>query len=380
MIPTEYMESFEDNIWGTYLNTTGLSKFPKTTLSKMLAGKQVHVRPSLHDVSHGISGQSTPKDLETAFQLLYLYYTDPRFDNEEFETGIQQIKAILPNLASNPNFLFQNFVSEKLYGNNPRVATIDEKTVEAASLATIEKVYREILFNSTAGGVLTVVGNVELETLKPLVEKYIGSLPKGKTATEVNTENLLNFVKGEVNETLTIPMQTPKKTILQVFSAYLPVTTKDIITLNAANYVLDMIYTNTIREKEGGTYGVGSNLDADRAPYSSYSFLVQFDTNPEQAEKLAGLTVQYLKELAQNGPTAEELTMALENLKKNLPESRISNSYWKNALELNLQHGIDYDAEYEKALSEVTIEDIKTLMQAVLAQNNFIQLVLAPKE
>ena len=72
--------------------------------------------------------------------------------------------------------------------------------------------------------------------------------------------------------------------------------------------------------------------------------------------------------------------MALENLKKNLPESRISNSYWKNALELNLEYGIDYDAEYEKALSEVTIEDIKTLMQAVLAQNNFIQLVLAPQE
>ena len=380
LIPTEYMSSFEENIWGTYLNTTGLSKFPKTTLSKMLAGKQVRVRPSLSEDTHAISGFSTPKDLETAFQLLYLYYTDPRFDNEEFETGIQKIKAILPNLASNPDFLFQNFVSEKLYGNNPRVAIINENTVEAASLATIEKVYREILFNSTAGAKLTIVGNVDLETLKPMVEKYIGSLPKSKKATEVNTENLNNYVKGEHAETLNLPLQTPKKTILQVFSAYMPVTTKDQITLDAANYVLDMIYTKTIREQEGGTYGVGSMLDADRAPYSRVTFLVQFDTNPEQAEKLSGLTVKYLKELAQNGPTAEELTMALENLKKNLPESRISNSYWKNALELNLEYGIDYDAEYEKALSEVTIEDIKTLMQAVLAQNNFIQLVLAPQE
>jgi zinc protease len=152
------------------------------------------------------------------------------------------------------------------------------------------------------------------------------------------------------------------------------------VTLKVANYVLDMIYTKTIREKEGGTYGVGSSLSAARAPYDRVTFMVQFDTNPEQAEKLSGLTVQYLKELAQNGPTAEEFAMAMENIQKNLPESRINNSYWQSALTLNLEHGIDYDAEYEAALKSVTPEDVKTLMQAVLAQNNFIQIVLAPAE
>ena len=380
LIPTEYMASFDENIWGTYLNTTGVSKFPKTTLSKMLAGKQIHVRPSIGGISHAISGQSTPKDLETAFQLVYLYYTNPRFDSEEFETGLQQIRAVLPNIVSNPDFLFQNFASKQLYANNPRVTVIDEQTLEAASLETIEKVYRELLFNSTAGAELTITGNVNLETLKPMVEKYIGSLPKGKKATAVNKENMIDFAKGHVTETLSVPMQTPKKTVLQVFNGYMPVTTKDMVTLDAANYVLDMIYTETIREKEGGTYGVGSSLKANREPYSRVTFMVQFDTNPEQAEKLAGLTVQYLKELAQNGPTEDQLKMAIENLKKNLPESRISNSYWKSALELNLEHGIDYDAEYEQALNNVTVEDIKTIMQAVLAQDNFIQLVLAPQE
>ena len=108
--------------------------------------------------------------------------------------------------------------------------------------------------------------------------------------------------------------------------------------------------------------------------------MVQFDTNPEQAEKLSGLTAQYLKEFAENGPTAEELAMALENLKKNVPESRINNGYWQNAIETNLDYDIDYDAEYEAALNSVTAEDIKTLLQAVLAQDNFIQIVLAPME
>ena len=379
LIETKDLPSFESNIWSVYVGTTGISKFPSTTLSKMLAGKMVGVSPSIGNTTHSISGSSTPKDLETAFQLLYLTMTDPRFDAEEFETGIQQIKAVLPNLVNTPDFKFQNFVNEKLYDGNERVITINDEVLEAADLATIEKVYRK-LFNNVGGATLTIVGNVDLETLKPLVEKYAGSLPKAKKATKVNEKNLIQIAKGTSEEALKVEMQTPKKTVFQVWSAYMPVSTKEIATLKVANYVLDMIYTKTIREKEGGTYGVGASLGASRKPYDRVTFMVQFDTNPEQAEKLSGLTAQYLKEFAQNGPTAEELAMALENLKKNVPESRISNSYWMSAVDLNLEYGIDYDAEYEAALSSVTAEDIKTLLQAVLAQENFIQILLAPAE
>ena len=379
LIATEDMPSFEDNIWALYRQNTGLSKFPKTTLSKMLAGKMVNVGPSIGNTTHSISGNSTPKDLETAFQLLYLHMADPRFDAEEYETGIQQIKAVLPNLVNTPDFKFQHFVNEKLYDGNERVVTINDEVLEAANLQTIEKVYRQ-LFNNVAGATMTIVGNVDLETLKPMVEKYVGSLPKGKKAAGLNEKNLIQMAKGVSENVLNVEMQTPKKTVFQVWSAYMPVSTKEMATLKVANYVLDMIYTKTIREKEGGTYGVGSSLSAARKPYDRVTFMVQFDTNPEQAEKLSGLTAQYLKDFAQNGPTAEELAMALENLKKNVPESRISNSYWQSALDLNLEFGIDYDAEYEAALKSVTAEDIKTLLQAVLAQNNFIQIVLAPQE
>jgi zinc protease len=227
---------------------------------------------------------------------------------------------------------------------------------------------------------MTIVGNVDLETLKPMVEKYVGSIPKGKKAAGLDEKNLIQIAKGVSDNVLNVEMQTPKKTVFQVWSAYMPVSTKEMATLKVANYILDMIYTETIREKEGGTYGVGSSLSAARKPYDRVTFMVQFDTNPEQAEKLSGLTAQYLKEFAQNGPTAEQLSMALENLKKNIPESRISNSYWQSAIDLNLEFGIDYDKEYEAALNTVTAEDIKTLLQAVLAQNNFIQIVLAPQE
>ena len=380
LIATEDLASFEENIWTVYQSNSGLSKFPKTTLSKLLAGKNVSMSPSIGNISHGITGQSTPKDLETAFQLMYLHFAEPRFDAEEYATGIQQIQAVLPNLVNTPDFKFQKFVNEKMYGGNDRVLLIGDEVMEAASLETIERVYRNVLFKDAAGATLTIVGNVDLETLKPLVEKYVGSLPKGKKASKVNEENIIQLAKGVSEEVLEVEMQTPKKTVFQVWNANLPVSTKDMATLKVASYVLDMIYTKTIREKEGGTYGVGSSLSAQRAPFDRVTFMVQFDTNPEQAEKLSGLTVQYLKELAQNGPTAEEMAMALENLKKNIPESRITNSYWLSALDLNKDFGIDYDADYENALNSVTAEDVKALMQAVLAQDNFIQIVLAPQE
>ena len=379
LIATEDLPSFESNVWSVYNQSTGISKFPKTTLTKMLAGKMVSVSPYVGNTVHSIGGQSTPKDLETAFQLLYLYLADPRFDADEFETGIQQIKAILPNLVNTPNFKFQQFVNEKLYGGNERVMTISEEILQKANLQTIEKVYRQ-LFNNAAGATMTIVGNVDLNTLKPLVEKYVGSIPKGKKAPGLNEENLIKMAKGVSESVLNVEMKTPKKTVFQVWTAYMPVTTKEDAVLEVANYILDMIYTKTIREKEGGTYGVGTGLSADRKPHDRITLMVQFDTNPEQAEKLGGLTAKYLKEFAQNGPTAEELAMALENLKKNVPESRISNYYWQGCIEDNLEYGIDYDAEYEEVLNTVTAQDIKDLLQAVLAQDNFIQIVLAPME
>ena len=380
VIPTEAMPSFEDNIWSLYLSNTGISKFSGTQLPKMLAGKSLTVMPYLGGSQHGISGQCTPKDIETALQLMYLTFVEPRFDQNEYETGIQQIKAILPNLKNNPMYKFQTEVSKIMYGGNERVVTLDEDVLAAANLETIKKVYTEKLFNDAAGATLRIVGNVDIETLKPMVEKYIGSLPKGKKAHEYIEENFTKMVKGNVENNVKVPMQTPKSTVLQVYSAYMPVDTKTEVTLEIANYVLDMIYTKTIREQEGGTYGVGTRLSAEREPVSMVTFLVQFDTNPEQAARLGNLTVKYLREYAQNGPTPEEFAMAIENVKKNLPESRISNNYWLGALSKNIHYGIDYDAEYEAALNSVTAEDVKDLLQKVLAQENLIDIMLSPAE
>ena len=379
LIATEDMPSFEDNIWALFQQNSGISKFSGTQVPKMLAGKSLSVTPYIGSTKHGISGSSTPKDFETALQIAYLYFADPRFDESEYQTGIQQIKAILPNIAKNPQFVFQNELYKILYGNNPRINQLNEETLAKADLATIESVYRE-LFKDAAGATLRIVGNVDPETIKPMVEKYIGSIAKGKKATKVNKENTISIAKGQIDETVKIAMETPKSTVLQAYTAYMPVDTKTEVALEAANYIIDMIYTKTIREEEGGTYGVGTAMIGQRDPEERVVIQISFDTNPEQAPKLSDLAIKGLKELAENGPDADKFNMAIENFKKNIPEKRINNSYWMSNISNYVDYGIDYDAEYEAAVNSLTADDVKAVLQAVLAQNNFIEVTSAPKE
>ena len=378
LIATEDMPSFEDNIWTLFQNNSGISKFSGTQVPKMLAGKNLSVLPYIGGTKHGISGTSTPKDLETALQIAYLYFADPRFDENEYQTGIQQINALLPNIAKNPDFVFQNEMNRILYGNNPRIVELNEETMAKADLATIERVYRE-LFKDAAGATLRIVGNVDPEAIKPMVEKYIGSIAKGKKADVVNSDNVIRFAKGRIDEAVAIEMQTPKSTVLQLYSAYMPVDTKTEVALEVAKYVLDMIYTKSIREDEGGTYGVGVAMVGQREPEERALIQVYFDTNPESAAKLREIATKGLKELAENGPDQDKFNMAIENFKKNLPESRINNSYWMSNLSHYYDYGTDYDAEYEAAVNSVTPEDVKAVLQAILAQNNLIEITSSPK-
>ena len=309
LVADEDMPSFEDNIFGLFQRNSGVSEFSGTDLQKMLAGKNVSVRPYIGSLRHGISGSASPKDLETAFQLMYLYFMDPRFDETEYQTGIEQIKAVLPNLESQPSFKFQNEMIKTIFGNSPRRPIVNDEVIEKASLATIERVYRS-LFRDVAGATLYITGNVDMETLKPMVEKYAGSLTKGKKATSW-TDAGADVVKGEITNHFNVEMETPKTTVLQVYTAYFPYSVKNSVMLEAAKYILDMIYTDTLREEEGGTYGASVGSTMQNEPEAMAMIQIYFDTNPEAAARLIKSAVDGLKNLAADGPTEEQLNRAI---------------------------------------------------------------------
>ena len=375
LLTQDELYSFEENVWQVFTAMAGVSKFPKQVLNKMLAGKYASAYPTVSGVQHGISGNCQPKDIETALQLMYLTFTDMRFDEQEFANAMGQIQAVLPNILNTPDFALQTEIQKTLYGNNPRTVILNEENLAKVNLQTMEKAYKK-MFSNVAGATLLIVGNVDLNTLKPLVEKYMGSLPKGKAA-KIDKGLNPEIVKGEVINSFATAMQTPKVSVIQIYSAQIEESTAKLASLEAAKFILDMVYTETLREDEGGTYGAGTYMgierDMDRALIQ-----VQFDTNVDSADKLNDLAKKGLKKLADEGATQAQVDMAKENMKKNIPENRISNNYWLMQLKNHYRFGTDYDAEIEAAIESVSIDSIKAVLAEILGQNNYIEVVMHP--
>ena len=376
LVASEDIATFDNSILRVFTNNCGVSSFKNTVVSKMLTGKNLSVTPYAERLEHGISGQSTVKDLETALQLTYLYFTEPRFDPEEWSTSIDQIASVLPNMLNQPNYKFQKEMYKTLYSDNPRRQALSPETLEKADLKVLEKYWKK-LFADAAGATFVVVGDVNPEALKPLVEKYIGSLPKGRKALKwVNTHE--DIVSGKVANVFETDMQTPKSTVLQVWSANTSFTTEKDAALDAIDYIMDMRYTNSLREEEGGTYGASAVGMISRRPEPRMLFQVYFDCKPALCDKLRALAVSGLEDLAQAGPTDDELNAAKLNLLKNIPEKRQRNNYWKNAIETYLRYGVDEDAAYEAAVNALTKESIQATLKELIQSGNFAEVVMKP--
>ena len=377
LISPEDLDSFENNIWSAFQGFCGISRFSGTAASKMLSGKDLSVSPYIESLRHGVAGHTTTQDLETALQLTYLYFADPRFDQAEFDQAISQLEAIIPNYVKQPNFKLNQHIYKTIYGDNPRIKVISEELLKKADLATIEKNYR-MLFNDAAGATMIICGDFNADDLKPLVEKYLGSIKNGKKALAW-VDPKTDIVPGDVNDDFRENMQTPKVTVFELYSTIFDkYDVRDDVALSAATYILDMRYTKSLREEEGGTYGASSFGSIDHEPKAEGMLEVVFETNPTSADKLIELSISGLKDLAENGPSAEEFDMTVKNLQKNIPESRITNSYWLKVLSANARYGELYDSEYEAAVNSLKPEDISNLLKKFLNDGSFKIVVMRP--
>ena len=375
IVPEGDMASFNNAIVSVFNGNSGVGPFSGTEVSKMLAGKSLSVSPYFGAYKHGVNGRSSIKDLETALQIIYLYYTDPRFDEKEWNNGIAQFKSMLPNLENTPDFIFAKRLMKLLY-DSPRHEQISMDVVNRADLKVFEKNYRK-LFGDATGAKMTIVGDVDLETLKPLVEKYIGSLPTGKTASTWEKSDK-GIVSGKVSDDYLTDMTTPQTTVINVYSVDTRYDERTAVALDIVQYILDMRYVQSLREEEGGTYGASTATALQRRPAGKALVQTYFNCNPAKADLLRELAAKGIAELAAEGPTDEEMTQALLNLRKNLPESRISNAYWAGQIENWIDYAEDADTLRETALQLVTKEDVKNITKAMIESGNFIELVQRP--
>lgn len=374
ILTDEETASFDDYIWEQFMSNCGVAQFPAATVRKMLSGKNLSVQPYLNIVRHGISGVCSPKDLETAFQIAYLQFASPRFDQKEYDKGIGTLAAVLPNLESQPDYQLQKAVHEIVYEGNHRKHLISGELLEKASLQKIEKAYRRI-FNDVAGAELVIVGDFLPETIRPLVEKYFGSLPKGRKATEWAA------VPGISDKTLkkdfTVDMQTPMSTVIDVFKARVPFSYDRQAEMEALAYILDMRYVSSLREEEGGTYGAQTAADANIVPEQYLILQIAFNSKPQLTDRLRELAYADLEDLAANGPTAEEFSMARKNLEKTVPENRIRNGWWLSAIIIHDSLGLDRVNDYEQAVMNLTPEAVGKAARTML-DGNRLEIIMRP--
>ena len=240
LLPLEVLPSLEDNIFSTYKQNSGVSTFKQSQLSKMLAGKVASVNPYMQETASGMVGSTSPKDLETMLQLMYLGYTAPRFENEEFEVGFNQIKTILPNMLNQPQFAYQMRLMSAIGGNNERRPVISEELLTKVDLKNIAKAF-DILYKDAAGSKVFITGNVDLETLKPLVETYIGSLPTISKEKPSYIDHKYTMPVVFVDQSFAFPMHTPKTSVGLLYSGKMKETLDRTIILSALDNVLDQI-------------------------------------------------------------------------------------------------------------------------------------------
>ena len=376
LIPTEDLASFDSSIFGLFLNNSGVSEFSGKTVSKMLAGKEIHIEPFIHDLRHGIRGTSGTKEIETALQLVYLYFTQPRFDQEEYNQGVKMLEAYLPNFINQPNYKLQEHLYKTLYGDNPRERLLNLDILHEANLATIEKNYRK-LFADAAGATLQISGDFDVATVLPLVEKYIGSIPAGKKATKFVDQHK-DILPGSRLDDFSEDMETPKTTVISVYSAPIAFSQKTKAALSAVDYILDMRYVTSLREEEGGTYGAQTVAQIEFEPKNEALLQIYFDCRPSLADKLRQIAEKDLRSLANEGPTEEEFSMAKKNLAKKIPESRETISYWHGIVRDFHRYGFNADKDYEAAVEALTAEDIKAVLAELLAANNHVEVVMRP--
>ena len=233
------------------------------------------------------------------------------------------------------------------------------------------------LFKDAAGSTMIMVGDFDIDEVKPMIEKYVGSLPKGKKAPKWIDRNEDVTRKSVVND-FAVDMQTPMTTVAQMYRMDDKYSVENDLVYQALEYILNMIYVETLREDEGGTYGASVSVSLAREPKQFGLLQIVYQTNPPSADKLRALALEGLRKVATEGPTAEQYDKTVKNLEKNIPELRINNNYWRMRLKEWYDYGIDYDKDHEAALKTLTPEKVKALAAKFLAEGNLIEVVMRP--
>ena len=359
------------------VESSGLSHFKPTDFPKLLSGKQVSVEPYITERSEGIQGVSTPKDLETALQLVYLYFTAPRKDSTVFQNTIEQSETEIANRYSDPDNVFSDTVAAVLGDYSIRRTGPSLEKLHEINLDKSLAIYKERFANA---GDFTFLfdGNFKTDSIRPLLEKYLGSLPSSPGKEEAR-DLKIHIPTGKIEATARKGKE-PKASVRLVISGDYKYSPENNIQLTALSEILQFRITDRLREKEGEVYSPGVRVSYNKNPANRYAFTITFTCAPENVEKLIADTKEEINDLKTKGATALDITKFSTEEERQYELRLKDNRFWLNYLSTQYENGDDPAAilNYPELIREVTPESVEATANLYLNESNFIKLVLMP--
>lgn len=372
-------EQVNEKLLSQVMNSTGLGNFTSTELEKKLAGKQVSCDINVSEIGESLSGSSTPKDLRTLFELIYLHFQTPCNDIDSYNNTLSYLKTSLANAEKQPMKAFSDSITCTLYGHNPLRSTLKLKDLDQANYETMKKLYAD-RFNAGGDFDFFFTGAFNVDSLRAFTEQYIAPL-KAVKKRESYTDRHIDFAKGTIDNNFLRQMETPQAILVQVWTGEHDYSMKDAAIVNALGEILTQRYLKSIREDAGIAYSVGASGDLSYGLRDQYILQIQCPVKPAKLDSALLLMKQGIDDIAAKGVTAEELDKVITFNLKDFADSQKKNGYWMNLIEMKTRWNKDERTGYENVLKSLTSKDIQDFVNNVLLkQHNRITVSMRPTD
>ena len=357
------------------ITDAGVGQFDATTLRRMLSGKSVRVQPSVNTRGQSISGGVSLKDMPTLFELVHLYFTQPRRDTVAFASLINRTHAFLTNRNASPKVDYNDSIRAILYDHHPRLAPVVQATLDKVNYDRIQEIYRHA-FSDASNFKTVIIGNYDEQELRRLCCQYLASLPSTGKHEQINWQNVPKMIEGSSVNRFTKKMSTPLANVSIFYSADVPFTPQSDLELDFLKRCLSIAYTDSVREEKGGTYGVSVVFDLSKDEKPNTTLSISYNADPQRYEELNPIIYQQLENIAKYGPVASSVDKVKQYLIKQYGQAAITNDYWSYIIWHELDDEADFDKDYCKMVEEMTPAQIQRMAQRLLDAKRCIEVTM----
>ncbi|WDF62326.1 M16 family metallopeptidase [Flavobacterium sp. KACC 22763] len=358
---------------------SGVGELSNVELSKVLKGKILGVSADVSSLTESVSGSSNTKDIETFMQLVYLKFAKPRFDVDQYNLLKQRMQNSLKNRQNDISSKMKDSLTFAIYGkNNPKIRIMNQQFIDDLSFEKMKSFYLD-RFSDVSNFEFFIVGDVTPEVLKPLLEKYIASI-EGIKRKERFKNDTPNWIAPKIDKDVFIKMETPKSSVRIAFSKEYAFSQKNRILTSYLADILTLRYTESLREKEGGTYGAHVSASLEKFPISKIGMNVIFDCDADKVEHLLPIVYQEIDKIKKGEIPAEDIEKTRTNYLKLKEDSKNFNTYSLNLLQNYFENKYDMNdpKNYEDIVKSITAKDIQEFANSFLNKADSYEVVFKP--